>query len=112
MRYRAAGVRDGLRGAGRKGRTLYYQRASCDCLRWLVRYPVCHLRQRLCQHGSQYAGNGGDSDFYLYQLYRLGRYHAADGLRRLQGPQVAQLHRRAASGHRLPVRSHCRYRHK
>ena len=50
--------------------------------------------------------------FYLYQLYRLGRYHAADGLRRLQGPQVAQLHRRAASGHRLPVRSHCRYRHK
>ena len=57
---------------GEKGRTLYYQRASCDCLRWLVRYPVCHLRQRLCQHGSQYAGNGGDSDFYLYQLYRLG----------------------------------------
>ena len=85
MRYRAAGVRDGLRGAGRKGRTLYYQRASCDCLRWLVRYPVCHLRQRLCQHGSQYAGNGGDSDFYLYQLYRLGRYHAADGLRRFKG---------------------------
>ena len=47
-----------------------------------------------------------------HQLHRLGRHHAGDGLRRLQGPQVAQLHRRSAAGDRLPVRPDRRYRHK
>ena len=44
------------------------------------------------------------------QLNCLGRDHAGDGLQRLQGPEMAQLHRGSAARHRLPVRPGCRDR--
>ena len=42
-----------------------------------------------------------DNGHYLH--HRLGYHYADHGMRRLQGPQVVELHRRSPSGHRLPL---------
>ena len=110
LRYRVAGVGDGLGRAGGKRRALHYFHHSRHRLHRLVWHPVGRVRQRLRLDGREHAGLRIGQPHRRDDLFAgLGRDHAADGLPGLQGAQVAQLHRRSRAGGGVPVRHHCQH---